>query len=418
MDEKLLKACEGKSASQGGLNVPELHKMAVAKGYTGAKKRADILAFLCKPATTKPAKPVSTKPATKPVAPAAPVVPAPAALKPLSANIGLFIEPLQHMHTDKGLNYVFESLTDDKKKLEEFFEKVPLTKSIVKVLKYSLDHDGHLKPSSLVNLVDLNMNHLFRVMGLPSTKGMHMHDLVSVASLSDECDFGGYLFFKSTGIRLVTPDGKRHETNLVKEFTQRVKEVRSKKNCSVVMFGLGVPGHAMILSVQGENLYIFDTNSAFGATTWREYWQYTEKYARVDVQIADFLRLLLDDGIISKVFINNWTPITDLPFIVHNIPFDEICPNFQGRSSHFRQLMMSAQNKYGVNMFPGGFCLPWSFITIATYMTHGAMAPYVLQDFLVNPDYYVGYHRDDIPGLQILFIHLISVYLTEIVTAL
>ena len=44
MDEKLRKACEGKSASQGGLNVSDLKKLTGAKGKT----RKELLDSLCK----------------------------------------------------------------------------------------------------------------------------------------------------------------------------------------------------------------------------------------------------------------------------------------------------------------------------------------------------------------------------------
>lgn len=45
--ERLSNACKGKSASQGGLNVPELSRLAAARGYTGSQKRADLITFLC-----------------------------------------------------------------------------------------------------------------------------------------------------------------------------------------------------------------------------------------------------------------------------------------------------------------------------------------------------------------------------------
>jgi hypothetical protein len=398
--DKIQKACEGKTAKQGGMNVPELYKMASSQGYSGSKKRAEIIEFLCKQPDTSP----------------------------IAESIGLFIEPVMNMHTDESLNYVFKSLTEDKAKLNSFFDKVPLTQSIKQVLKYSLEHDGHLKPSSLVNKVGHDYDDFIK-MGLPSTAGIFMHDLVSVASLSDECEFGGAIEFKvkkqnTISLRLLLPNGAMYKDDITSQLKLRIDEVRSKTGCTAVMFGFSVPGHAMIMSIQDDRLYIFDTNSASHTTTLREYFSFTEKYGRVDSSIANFLENLVNDGFIKKIFINSWNPITDLepgkalPFTIDNIPFDEICPNFQGRSTHFRQLMMSAVNKYGIDMFPGGFCLPWSFITIATYMTHGEMAPYILQDFLVNPDYYSGYHPDDIPGLQILFIHLISVYLTEIVSVL
>lgn len=46
MDDKLAQAYTGKSASQGGLNVPELFSLATSRGYTGNKKREDLLDFL------------------------------------------------------------------------------------------------------------------------------------------------------------------------------------------------------------------------------------------------------------------------------------------------------------------------------------------------------------------------------------
>lgn len=65
-------ACQGKSQSQGGMNVPELFQLAKGQGYTGEKLRQKILDFLCKPA----AKPVAVKP-VKPVKPAPKPIPLP-----------------------------------------------------------------------------------------------------------------------------------------------------------------------------------------------------------------------------------------------------------------------------------------------------------------------------------------------------
>ena len=440
---RLLKACEGKTESQGGMNIPELFRIAASKGYKNNKKRADILAFLCttkkspaKSAVSPPKKtPPKHKATSSPPKKTSPKHKVPSSQPPqtfsLTKKIGTFIEPLMHMHTDQDLDGIFKHLTKDRAKLDSFFDKIPLTTAIKDVAKYSMEHDGHLKPSSLVNSVGGSSSYsLFTIMGLPSTEGLYPlnHDLISVAALSDECEFGGTIEFKTSGSRLLLPDDSKQMTlgqlykgriaNIVKK---RITEVRALAGCSVVMFGFGVPGHALIMSIQGENLYIFDTNSAQRALTFREYWSYTEKYGRVDKLIVSFLQDLLSNGSAKKLFINNWNPITELepgtslPFVINNIPFDEICPNFQGRSSHLRS-QWNTINSYGVNMFPGGFCLPWSFITIATYMTHGEMAPFILQDFLGNPDYYTGYHPDDIPGLQVLFIHLISVYLTELVS--
>ena len=57
MDEKLMKACEGKTASQGGLNVSDLKKLPGAKGKT----RKELLDSLCKKTSSvkKPKTPVT-----------------------------------------------------------------------------------------------------------------------------------------------------------------------------------------------------------------------------------------------------------------------------------------------------------------------------------------------------------------------
>jgi len=42
MESQLLKACEGKTASQGGMNVNDLKKLAKSRGYTGSMKRENL----------------------------------------------------------------------------------------------------------------------------------------------------------------------------------------------------------------------------------------------------------------------------------------------------------------------------------------------------------------------------------------
>lgn len=61
MDSRLKRACEGKSESQGGMNVPELHSIARQKGYTGGKNRQDLISFLCGAKAKAAVKPVKPK---------------------------------------------------------------------------------------------------------------------------------------------------------------------------------------------------------------------------------------------------------------------------------------------------------------------------------------------------------------------
>lgn len=57
MDNKLLEnACKGKTKKNGGLNFDSLYKIAALHGYTGPKKRADTLRFLCKAVNEQPQK--------------------------------------------------------------------------------------------------------------------------------------------------------------------------------------------------------------------------------------------------------------------------------------------------------------------------------------------------------------------------
>ena len=47
VDERLTKACKGKGNSSGGMNLPELLKIANSKGYTGKNNRKDVQNFVC-----------------------------------------------------------------------------------------------------------------------------------------------------------------------------------------------------------------------------------------------------------------------------------------------------------------------------------------------------------------------------------
>lgn len=47
MDEKLKKACLGKTSLKGGMNVKQLLALAKQYGYTGGKTRAEVISFLC-----------------------------------------------------------------------------------------------------------------------------------------------------------------------------------------------------------------------------------------------------------------------------------------------------------------------------------------------------------------------------------
>lgn len=72
MDQRLTKACEGKTASQGGLNVKELAEIAKGRGYKGEAKRSQLIEFLCK----GPAQPA-------PVLAPVPAIPVPVAAVPV-----------------------------------------------------------------------------------------------------------------------------------------------------------------------------------------------------------------------------------------------------------------------------------------------------------------------------------------------
>lgn len=79
MDERLQKACDGKSESQGGMNVPELYEIARKNGYTGAKNRLELINFLCKSKPSGTGNLTAVKP--KPVKPIKATIPKP--VKPI-----------------------------------------------------------------------------------------------------------------------------------------------------------------------------------------------------------------------------------------------------------------------------------------------------------------------------------------------
>lgn len=48
MDDLIISACKGKTASKGGLNVKELYRLAVLKGYNSNDYSRDaLIRFLC-----------------------------------------------------------------------------------------------------------------------------------------------------------------------------------------------------------------------------------------------------------------------------------------------------------------------------------------------------------------------------------
>lgn len=82
---RLKKACEGKSASQGGMNVDELMNHAKNKGYTGSKARQPLLDFLCR--DTAPGRPhVTPSASSAPSAPSAPAKALPVVVPPITMS--------------------------------------------------------------------------------------------------------------------------------------------------------------------------------------------------------------------------------------------------------------------------------------------------------------------------------------------
>jgi hypothetical protein len=61
MEVKIANACQGKTASQGGMNIPELYALSVKRGYKGGKKRSDLITYLC----PKPKSKAKPKPKAK-----------------------------------------------------------------------------------------------------------------------------------------------------------------------------------------------------------------------------------------------------------------------------------------------------------------------------------------------------------------
>lgn len=464
MDDKLAKACNGKSASQGGMNVPELYQLARRQGYTGPKLRMNILDYVCSketktnpnpnPIHTSTSTSTSTDSSTSTSTDSSSV--ASGTVKYMNDNpakirefIATHVEPRYHLPIDIRLKFVFHKYTSNKTKLKKFFSKLPLTNSIKYALDYSLDHNGHLKVSSLVNKIGKKYlihetDNDFVTMGLPPLNRLIYHELLAIISLTDECELGGtvklmgnpYLlhgrpdsspkFDDVDEASILDPSGQIHFGSygkLARIIKARMNDVRKQDKCKVVMFKLEVPGHAMVMAIRDFHLYVFDTHDPTASTTWDDYWN---SHMNPDVTqdkkahkvISRFFLALLETNAVKKIFINNRYEIKDTPFPIYPIPSDDMCPNFQAQSGVFRHKMSHIRHKLGLTMFPGGFCLPWAYLVVATYMTYGEIAPYLLQDFMINPDYYQGYDPSDIPQLHLLIIHLLSVYLTEITTLL
>lgn len=394
MDQRLQLACKGKSKSQGGLNVPDLYELAKGKGYMSSSRlRQDLLNFLCQ--SIKHDKPVQP-------------------MQSLMDAMGSFIEPENRMNIHPELEPVFSDLVKDREKLYEFFNTIPLTKSISHVLRYTMEHDGNLKVSSLVNRFGmLRKSERFKLAGLsiPNPKQKSIYELRSIASLTDECNVAGFLKFTS-GPELRLPGGKTY-VGLYQVFNTFMDQLKIHKDeCAVnIMFALQVPGHAMILSVNNNNLYIFDTNDVYRANSWDDFW-----YGIFDVShLTEFIRLVQDNTSMGTLYVNNNRDITDTPYNINvkGIDYDQTCPNFQGISYKSR-VSRNMSTRDGLDIFPNGFCVPWSFIVIATYLTHGKRAIHILKDFMTNTSYYKGFKASQKPELQLLVVHLISVYLTEI----
>jgi hypothetical protein len=84
---RLQKACAGKAASQGGLNMPDIVAIAKQQGHSGVGKRDELLAVICKSLGTTVAKVVAAAPvAVQAPAPIAIQAPAPVAVVAAPSN--------------------------------------------------------------------------------------------------------------------------------------------------------------------------------------------------------------------------------------------------------------------------------------------------------------------------------------------
>jgi len=390
MDEIIINACDGKTKSQGGLNTKEFYEFARGKGYEGDIKRRDIIMYLL-------------------------------------SSTGKFIVPMKSLPTSNYL--LFDNITKDKPKLKRIFDKLPFTESIKHALHYSLDNNGHLKSSWLINKIGVLKNNTdFERIGYPiinSSSGYDGFRLISVMSLADECELGGYLRIDEylISLRLTQSNQLRSlgVNDIADNFGYRVKELQKKSGCDTIAFGLSIPFHAMTMCIKGDELSIFDANDIRQARNWKEYWSLFTPHRKTSTIMLQFIQALVERDIIKTVAINNEFPIDmgmyEVDYTVTNIPIELSCPNFQSRT-HNLETIGNRIIENNMPMFPVGFCLTWSYITMAMYMTYGNSAASKLNDFLSgNSKYYREYTEDDIELLNILIVHLLSVYLIEIVTA-
>jgi hypothetical protein len=316
---------------------------------------------------------------------------------------------------------VFKKITSNKTKLKRLFSKAPFTDSIKQILHYSLDHDGHLKPGSLISMIGyFPSDHLFKKIGFP-VGDRDRHYLISVLSLADECEFGGYIrFLVNNKMHIRTSPTEQIKSDdyriIAEAINTQLLNLQSTLGCNRVVFGFEIPGHSMIAYIKHKQLVIFDTNSRSKAPSWEKYWAVYTRHENIPANISNFVKHLISFGNIDTVSINNNESFDDQDFPVEIIPVGGLCPSFQGRTGALqRKFRSDAVTSDGIDMFPHGYCLPWAYMVIAMNMTYGDAADGMLQDFL-SKVIYTEYEREDVYLINLLIIHLISVYLTELVT--
>lgn len=335
-----------------------------------------------------------------------------------------------------GVSLIGEDAMGNKKDklrtLKEVLTSLPLTKSIKWILADALDHRSYIKSSNLVNRVFTEKDiREYKANGLPSPVLGVNNDMISLVALADECNYLCEVTFDDNGMLIMsrydidaTQFLFRDTDKAVNRLLQILEEV--DPNCARIIY-LNIPGHAMVLSIRGQDLYIYDTNDMVSEPSWCHYWttRSGEDPEKISAEppfikvLTRFFDILMSHPKYKHLYVNNNFEPGKAPGYVYPIPKADICPNFQGFSEEYKKIVKNTT----IPMFPGGFCQPWSYIVQAMHLTYGSMANSMLKD-LYNPVHYrpifrlfPGISKNRLVGKVILLmIHSISVYLVEIST--
>lgn len=407
---RLGNAFNGKTRSEGGLNVEDLLKMARKKGYRGPTVRRLLVKYLSQRGPHM-------------------------ASKIISSSDRFLVPALQLPTNDKIAAFSFVEGYEDK--IKRIYNGSALTDSIKRALSYSLDNKGHFKSSWYINKIVPNPDQrLFQDLGFPVLREEHQHNafsIIAILSLADECEVGGFVSIdQDDTITLRLSASEYIESSspwtIANSLADRVEEMqegaRSNVECGTIVFGLGVPTHALVLSISNKVLSVFDTNEITNVQSWEDYWEQHTPHEGVAPIMLRLFDKLEDRGLIEIVAIKNTTALdmegTDVYYNVMNIPVGSECPNFQASTTDLheaRQTMFSP----GVPMFPGGFCTTWTYITTAMYLTYGDAAVGRLKDVMAGGTkhpYYDEFSHITIEQLNLLMVHLLSVYLIELTTVI